>query len=258
MGSSNHQSALPHCRGKLRGDTAQRGTLTNTSTKVLAPLPAAPIIYGIGLNYKTHIAEAKWPTPPNPSVFTKPPRALNGPFADVHIHPDCAQTMDYEGELAVIIGREIKNAASEAEALDAVLGYAAANDVSSRQWQMPEVSGGQHGYAKSFDGFAPLGPVITAAGKINPAKPGGLKLVTRVNGEGRQRVGTDDLLFGVGQLIMHLSRGATLDPGTVILTGTPGGVAAFMEPKAWLKDGDVVEVEIEGIGRIRNKYVFEQ
>ena len=167
--------------------------------------------------------------------------------------------MDYEGELAVIIGRDCKDAPTPAEGLKAVLGYAASNDVSSRQWQAAEVSGGQHGYAKSFDGFAPLGPVIAApSAVIDPAKPGGLTLVTRVNGEERQRTGTDDLLFGVGELIVHLSRGTTLRPGTVILTGTPGGVAAFMHPKAWLRDGDVVEVSIEEIGIIRNRYVFEK
>ncbi|RSL76752.1 hypothetical protein CEP51_009687 [Fusarium floridanum] len=223
-------------------------------SKVLSPLPRVPIIYGIGLNYKTHISEAGFPTPKYPTVFTKPPDALSGPFDDVHVHPECTN-MDYEGELAVIIGQDCKNVTSSEDALKNVLGYAAANDVSSRYWQLPEISGQQHGYAKSFDGFAPLGPVIaspTAVGDVNQ-----LTLVTKVNGEERQRAQLDDLLFGVGDLIVHLSRGTTLRAGTVILTGTPGGVAAFMKPPAWLKDGDTVQVSISEIGSITNRLVFE-
>uniref|UniRef100_A0A8H7K4A5 Fumarylacetoacetase-like C-terminal domain-containing protein n=1 Tax=Bionectria ochroleuca TaxID=29856 RepID=A0A8H7K4A5_BIOOC len=207
-------------------------------SEVLAPLNYTPIIYGIGLNYKTHIAEAGWPTPPYPTVFTKPSGALNGPFSIVSINPQCT-LMDYEGERSgVRIG-----------------GYTAANDVSSRYWQAPDISGQQHGYAKSFDGFAPIGPVLvskTAAGLV-----GDVVLVTRVNDQERQRAKLDDLLFGVGDLIVHLSRGTTLKAGTIILTGTPGGVAAFMKPPAWLKTGDTVEVEISGIGSILNEYVYE-
>ncbi|VUC32618.1 unnamed protein product [Clonostachys rosea] len=223
-------------------------------SKVLAPLSHTPIIYGIGLNYKTHIAEAGWPTPPYPTIFTKPSGALNGPFSTVSINPQCT-LMDYEGELAVVIGKDCKNVSDPAEALEFVLGYTAANDVSSRYWQAPEISGQQHGYAKSFDGFAPIGPILvskTAAGPV-----GDMVLVTRVNDEERQRAKLDDLLFGVGDLIVHLSRGTTLKAGTIILTGTPGGVAAFMKPPAWLKTGDTVEVEISGIGSILNEYVYQ-
>ncbi|RSL58714.1 hypothetical protein CEP54_007604 [Fusarium duplospermum] len=231
------------------------GGTTAKVAKVLRPLPRVPMIYGIGLNYKTHISEAGFPSPKHPTVFTKPPDALSGPFDDVAIHPECTN-MDYEGELAVIIGRDCKNVASSSDAFDHVLGYAAANDVSSRYWQIPEIGGQQHGYAKSFDGFAPLGPVIVspeAVGDVNQ-----LTLVTRVNGEERQRAQLDDLLFGVGDLIVHLSRGTTLRAGTVILTGTPGGVAAFMKPPAWLKDGDTVEVSISEIGTIANRYVSDR
>ncbi|KAM5346077.1 hypothetical protein ACJ41O_009082 [Fusarium nematophilum] len=235
-------------------DLKAAGTTAKIS-KVLSPLPRAPIIYGIGLNYKTHIAEAGFPTPKHPTVFTKPPDALNGPLDDVIINSECAN-MDYEGELAVIIGEDCKSVASSSEALNHILGYAAANDVSSRYWQVPEISGQQHGYAKSFDGFAPLGPVIAspdAVGDVNQ-----LTLVTRVNGEERQRAQVGDLLFAVGDLIVHLSRGTTLRAGTVILTGTPGGVAAVMKPPKWLKDGDTVEVAISRIGTIANRYVFDR
>lgn len=222
---------------------------------MLCPVPQVPIIYGIGLNYKTHIAEAGWPTPQYPTVFTKPPNAANGPFADIYVNPQCAN-MDYEGELAVIIGQDCKNVSSPSDALDYVLGYAVANDVSSRYWQMPEISGQQHGYAKSFDGFAPIGPVIASSDAIGNLDD--LTIVTKVNGDERQRAKLDDLLFGVGDLIVHLSRGTTLKAGTVILTGTPGGVAAFMKPPAWLRDGDTVEVSVTNIGSIVNRHVFEK
>ncbi|KAI8648299.1 FAA-hydrolase domain-containing protein [Fusarium sp. Ph1] len=223
-------------------------------SKVSSPLPRVPIIYGIGLNDKTHISEAGFPTPKHPTVFTKPPDALSGPFDDVHVHPECTN-VDHEGELAVIIGQDCKYVTSSEDALKNVLGYPAANDVSSRYWQLPEISGQQHGYAKSFDGFAPLGPVIaspTALGDVNQ-----LTLVTKVNGEERQRAQLNDLLFGVGDLIAHLSRGTTLRAGTVILTGSPSGVAAFMKPPAWLKDVDTVLVSISEIGSITNRLVFE-
>ncbi|ETS87777.1 hypothetical protein PFICI_01605 [Pestalotiopsis fici W106-1] len=222
--------------------------------KVLCPLLRVPIIYGIGLNYKTHILEAGFPTPKHPTVFTKPPDALNGPFEDVRVHPDCTN-MDYEGELAVIIGEDCKNTTSSENALNHVLGYAVANDVSSRYWQLPEISGQQHGYAKSFDGFAPLGPVIVSPTVLSDVDH--LTLVTKVNGEERQRARLDVLLFSVGDLIVHLSRGTTLRAGTVILTGTPGGVAAFMKPPAWLRDGHTVEVSISNIGTIKNRMIFE-
>ncbi|KAG8664510.1 hypothetical protein FPOAC2_14377 [Fusarium poae] len=187
----------------------------------------------------------------NATVFMKPPGALNGPLSDITVDPQCRQ-IDYEGELVVIIGKDCKNASSPAEALDAVLGYTVGNDVSSRDWQVPEVSGNQHGYAKSFDGFAPIGPLIVSTDLVPDV--GKLRLQTLVNGEVRQSAQLDDLLFGVAEIIMHLSRATTLKAGTAIMTGTPGGVAAFMKPQAWLKNGDVVEVVITEIGTIRNTF----
>jgi len=224
--------------------------------EVLSPLPSTPIMYGIGLNYKKHIEEANFPVPPTPTVFTKPADALAGPYEDIPIYKDCHATMDYEGELTVIIGRSCKNLTESDDPLDYVLGYTSGNDVSCRYWQMPERSGNQHGYAKSFDKFGPIGPVIVSTSII--PDPSTLELKTIVNGEERQSTPTSDLLFTVQDIIRHLSRGTTLRPGTAIMTGTPGGVAAFMKPPAWCKDGDVVEVKISEIGSIRNKYVFEK
>jgi len=137
-----------------------------------------------------------------------------------------------------------------------ILGYTAGNDVSSRYWQMPERSGNQHGSAKSFDKFAPLGPTIASKSVIPDPKDLVMKCI--VNGEVRQSTRTDDLIFDIPAIIRHLSRGSTLRKGTVIMTGTPSGVAAFIKPPAWLKDGDVVEVQIDKIGTTRNKIVFEK
>ncbi|KAJ0420293.1 hypothetical protein BJY00DRAFT_313232 [Aspergillus carlsbadensis] len=231
---------------KPTGDTAE-------IAQVLCPLASTPLVYGVGLNYKGHIAEAGFPSPPFPTVFIKPPDTLNAPYANIAVDRQCVN-MDYEGELAVIIGQDTKNASPDA-ALDHVLGYAVVNDVSSRYWQMPDRSGQQHGYAKGFDGFAPLGPVIVSPAVVDTSQ---MTLVTRVNGAERQRARLDDLLHGVGEIIAHLSRATTLRAGTVIMTGTPGGVAAFMHPPAWLQEGDVVEVAITGIGTIRNRFAFTE
>jgi 2-keto-4-pentenoate hydratase/2-oxohepta-3-ene-1,7-dioic acid hydratase in catechol pathway len=137
-----------------------------------------------------------------------------------------------------------------------VLGFAVGNDISSRYWQLPERSGNQHGSAKSFDKFAPIGPVI-ASSRVIP-DPHNLSIKAIVNGEVRQSARTDDLIFDIPAIIRHISRGTTLRKGTVVMTGTPSGVAAFLKPPRWLQDGDVVEVEIEKIGRIRNTLAFEK
>ena len=155
------------------------------------------------------------------------------------------------GELAVVIGRDAKNV-SEADAMSHVLGYAASNDVTARYYQLPDNSGGQFCYAKSFDGFAPLGDAIVPP----PAGGGPSRITTRVNGELRQESSTDDLIFGVASIVSHLSRGTTLRRGTVIMTGTPAGVGYFRNE--FLKDGDVVEVEIEGVGKVKNAMRFEK
>jgi 2-keto-4-pentenoate hydratase/2-oxohepta-3-ene-1,7-dioic acid hydratase in catechol pathway len=161
-----------------------------------------------------------------------------------------------KGELCVIIGKTCKNIPLSVNPLEYVLGYTAGNDVSSRFWQLDrERSGGQHGYAKSFDKFAPIGPVLCSTTQIpDPSK---LTLRTTVNGVQKQSTRLDDLIFDVSAIIRHLSRGMTLRAGTVIMTGTPSGVAAFENPPGWLKHGDIVQVEVSGIGKIENRMVFE-
>jgi 2-keto-4-pentenoate hydratase/2-oxohepta-3-ene-1,7-dioic acid hydratase in catechol pathway len=179
--------------------------------------------------------------------------ALAGPYDDIKVDPQCTN-LDYEGELCIVIGKDCKNFAADNDFTEFVLGYAAGNDVSSRFWQMPPQSGNQHGYAKSFDQFGPIGPAIISTSMI--PKPHELELTTTVNGQLRQNTSTGDLLFTIPKIIEHLSRGTTLKKGTVIMTGTPSGVAAFMKPPPWLQNGDVVQVEISCIGRISNKMVI--
>lgn len=193
--------------------------------------------------------------PEHPVVFTKPADAIAGPFDDILVHKDVQEQLDYEGELTVVIGRDAKNV-SEEDALEYVLGYTCGNDLSARDYQLPAGrSGGQFSYAKSFDQFAPIGPCITAANVV--ADPQQMQYVTKVNGKVRQSTSTSDMIWSVRQIIAHLSRGTTLRAGTCIMTGTPSGVGLFMEPKGFLKDGDIVEVTIEQIGTINNRIVFE-
>ncbi|RHZ52052.1 hypothetical protein CDV55_102432 [Aspergillus turcosus] len=225
-----------------------------TVAEVLCPLPRTPIFMCIGLNYKQHAEEANMKYGDYPIVFTKPPDALAGPFEDIPINPAC-EYMDYEAELCVVLGKDCKNLTADADFASYILGYTAGNDVSSRYWQMPERSGHQHGSAKSFDKFAPIGPVITSTSVIPDYRE--LQMECFVNGEKRQSTKLDDLIFDIPAILQHLSRGTTLRKGTVIMTGTPSGVGFLMKPQACLKDGDVVEVRIDKIGSMRNRICFE-
>lgn len=240
--------------GDVKSGFKKSGAKAKVS-KLLSPLETTNIVLCVGLNYRRHAEESNLQIPENPAIFMKPSDALAGPLDDISIHKDCQSMLDYEGELTIIIGKDCKNV-SAANFQDYVLGYTVGNDVSARNFQLPaNVSGGQFGYAKSFDKFAPIGPCI-ASTKVIP-DPQKLHYWTKVNGEKRQETGTDDMIYTVGQIIEHLSRGTTLRAGTAILTGTPSGVGIFMEPKGFLKDGDEVEIYVEGIGSIINKMKFE-
>ncbi|WKT43683.1 Fumarylacetoacetase-like, C-terminal [Fusarium oxysporum f. sp. vasinfectum] len=188
-----------------------------------------------------------------PTIFVKPPDALAGPFEDIPIPPICL-SLDYEAELCVIIGQDCKDLKPSDKISEYILGYSAGNDVSSRWWQMPERSNHQHGVAKSFDKFAPIGPVITSTSVIPDPKK--LTMKCLVNGVKRQEALIADQIFDIETLLVFLTKGKTLRKGTVIMTGTPSGVAAFLKPPKWLQDGDVVEVNVEEIGSIRNKFLF--
>jgi len=216
--------------------------------KLLAPLIPTDILC-IGLNYREHAAESGSEIPKNPMLFIKSSNALNNPFDPIPI-PRRSDQIDYEGELAVIIGKTAKYV-SRKDAMDHVLGYTCANDVSARDWQREKsLGGGQFARGKSFDGFCPLGPWIVTKDEI--PNPNALRLTTVLNGLTMQDHTTGDMIFDVPALIESLSSTMTLRPGAVILTGTPQGVGFARKPPVWMKDGDTVSVEIEGIGRLEN------
>ncbi|PCD25486.1 hypothetical protein AU210_014589 [Fusarium oxysporum f. sp. radicis-cucumerinum] len=178
----------------------------------------------------------KMEMPANPVIFMKPADALAGPYDNITI-PKEAHLMDYEGELCIIIGKDGKDIQPQ-DALDYILGYTVGNDLSSRYWQRPPRAGGQFCYAKSFDGFAPIGPTILSP---HVATAESLHLTTKVNGEVRQQSPISDMIFNVRDIISHCSQGTTLRKGTIIMTGTPSGIAAKMPDSAWIQKGDVVE-----------------
>jgi 2-keto-4-pentenoate hydratase/2-oxohepta-3-ene-1,7-dioic acid hydratase in catechol pathway len=209
-----------------------------------------PAIIAIGKNYADHAAEMGGAAPVQLVVFHKNPCAASGDGDAIVIPAICDEhgpQVDFEGELAFIIGRDAKDV-PEDRALSFVSGYAAANDVSARWWQR-EGGGGQFSRGKSFDTFCPIGPVAPAASVPDPQA---LRIVTRVNGHVMQDAPTSGMIRPVARIIAEVSRGTTLAAGTVVLTGTPAGVGFGRKPPVFLKDGDVVEVEIPGVGRVRN------
>jgi 2-keto-4-pentenoate hydratase/2-oxohepta-3-ene-1,7-dioic acid hydratase in catechol pathway len=230
-----------------------------TNERVDVSAICAPVepktIYCIGLNYRKHAEETGAAIPDKPIVFMKSPTTVQNPGGPIvlprHLRSD---QVDYECELAVVIGYECKNV-SRAEAMNYVLGYTIANDVSARDWQK-QWGGSQWCRGKTFDTFCPLGPALVTPDEIK--NPNDLKISTRVNGVTLQDSNTRDMIFPVDELIAFLSGSTTLEPGTVILTGTPEGVGMGRKPPLFLKGGDVVEIEIEGIGVLRNPVVEEQ
>lgn len=242
---------------RIDGDITAAYTVSDTKVELVRRLaPLAPTdILGIGLNYRYHAEEAGMAIPEYPILFHKGVNSVQGPDAPIVLPAGqpCTE-VDYEVELAVVIGRACKDVSPE-NALDYVLGYTVANDVSARDWQITK-GGGQWCYGKSFDTFCPLGPVLVTTDEIpDPSK---LSVRTTINGEVLQDWTTDDMIFDVPSLIAFLSAGTTLLPGTVILTGTPQGVGMGRTPKRWLVPGDVVTVSISGIGELTNTVVNEE
>jgi 2-keto-4-pentenoate hydratase/2-oxohepta-3-ene-1,7-dioic acid hydratase in catechol pathway len=225
------------------------GGQTVQAEELLNPIVPPAKLLAIGMNYLDHMAETGTKQPENPVLFAKFPNALNEPYGRVVIDPRLTEKGDYEVELAVVIGKTTKGI-SEEDALDCVFGYSVANDVSARDWQRAD---GQFDRSKSFDTFCPIGPWITTADEV--PDPQSMALKSWVNGEPRQDSSTKKMVFSVAYLIYYLARGMTLDPGDVILTGTPHGVGFVMDPPRHLAPGDVVECEVEGLGRIRNEIV---
>ena len=252
-GTIHHGQVLDDAKSARRIDGDILGKFTVTEQvlpveKLLAPV--VPVdIFCIGLNYREHAAESKSYVPKNPMMFLKSSNTLNNPNDPVRI-PKRSEMIDYECELAIVIGKEAKNVTRE-RALDYVLGYTCANDVSARDWQRDRnLGGGQFCRSKSFDGFCPLGPWIVTADEIGD--PQKLRVKTMLNGQVMQDNSTADMIFDVRTLIESLSSTLTLRAGCVILTGTPQGVGAARTPPVFMKDGDRVVVEIEKIGRLEN------
>ena len=236
---------------KLAGDIYQKPTVTNVPAEVRKLLcPIAPtVFFCIGLNYRKHAIESESPIPEHPIVFMKNPPAAQNPGDPILLPRFLKSTwVDYEGELAVIIGKTCKNVTRE-RALDYVLGYACANDISARDWQ-GKWGGGQWCKGKTFDTFAPFGPCLVTTDEI--PDPNTMRIRTILNGQVRQDSNTADMIFDVPTLIAFLSGSTTLLPGTVILSGTPSGVGSAMKPQSWLQPGDNITIEIEKIGSLTN------
>ncbi len=252
-GQTHYGSPLDdrHAR-RLAGDLFAGLTSTDetlTVTRWLAPV--VPVnVYGIGLNYRAHAQETGAAIPEHPVVFMKPTTAVSNPGDPIPLPRACEHgpEVDYEAELAVLIGRTARDV-PVARALDYVLGYTCANDVSARRWQK-QGGAGQWVRGKSFDGFCPLGPWLVTSDEI--PNPQALTITCTLNGERAQTGDTGDMIFSVAELIAFLSRDTTLLPGTLILTGTPPGVGMARTPPCYLRDGDRVVVEIARIGALEN------
>lgn len=210
------------------------------------PVPRPEKILCVGHNYRDHVAETQRAQPTVPVVFAKFRNGLRGARDEIP-HPGVSEEIDYEGELAVVIGKSLKRAAAP-EAMDAVAGYMVFNDLSARDLQR---SASQWTAGKALDGFAPCGPELVTADEVSD--PAALQLTTTVNGERMQHASTADMIFGVAELLEYLSSVMTLSPGDIVATGTPGGVGMGQDPKRFLGPGDVVEVSIAGLGATENR-----
>jgi 2-keto-4-pentenoate hydratase/2-oxohepta-3-ene-1,7-dioic acid hydratase in catechol pathway len=244
-GPAGSQGFVPDQAGWAQVEAAAGERYALGDVTLLHPVEPRKIL-AIGLNYRSHAAESELAVPEVPVVFAKWASSLTGPEQPIVI-PHEETRPDYEGELAVVIGRRTYRASLD-DALDAVGGITALHDVSGRRAQL-ETPLRQFTLGKSFDTFTPMGPSIASLDGLDLTSLG---IRTVVSGEVMQDANTRDLIFPVVNLIEYLSRGVTLEPGDVIATGTPGGVGDSREPKRYLRDGDVVEIYVEGVGTLRN------
>ncbi len=221
-----------------------------TQVQLLAPIPRPGKIICIGLNYSDHAAESGQPIPQYPVVFAKYANAVVGPGEAIML-PKVTNQVDYEAELGFVIGKRGRYVSVD-DAMNYVAGYLPINDVSARDYQMRT---SQWTMGKIFDTFAPMGPALVTADEIS--NPHDLDICLTINGEVLQNSNTCNLIFGVPQLVASLSEVMTLEPGDVVSTGTPPGVGMARKPQRWLKPGDVVDIEIEGLGTLSNPVVAE-
>ena len=243
------RAALPQLAG-LAADTAGLPRHALSAVTYLPPIPDPEKIICIGLNYLTHILEGGREPPKQPTIFTRWANSQVGHGQPI-LRPNVSETLDFEGELAVVVGRTCRHVA-EADALSVIAGYSCYNDGSVREWQRHS---SQFGPGKNFPATGGFGPYLVTpdeAGDVTAAS-----LVTRLNGEEVQRATVDDLVFTIPKLIQYCSTFTELVPGDVIITGTTGGVGAYRTPPLWMKPGDTVEVEITGVGTLRNPVAQE-
>jgi 2-keto-4-pentenoate hydratase/2-oxohepta-3-ene-1,7-dioic acid hydratase in catechol pathway len=243
--------AWPQIEGEVRRIAAAgAGALPLDRVRLLAPIRRPGKIMAIGLNYADHIAESGMEAPKIQVWFSKASTSANGPYDPIQV-PKVSQALDYEAELVAVIGQGGRHVGKDA-APAAVFGYCCGNDATERAWQHRTP---QWVIGKSFDSHAPFGPWITTADEV--PDPHALSIRCLVNGEVRQNSNTRHLVFDVWDQIEHLSQAMTLEPGDLIFTGTPGGIGAAMNPRRFLKDGDRVRVEIEGLGALDNPCAAE-
>ena len=231
--------------------TSASGHYSALDVVIEAPLARPPKILAIGLNYRAHAEESNMEIPKHPMVFTKQATSANGPYAPIHSPPE-TQMLDYEGELGVVIGKRCRRV-SKQDANRVIAGFCVLNDVSVREWQFLATPP-QFTMGKSWDTHNPFGPAIVTPDEVDPHN---LMLRTFVNGDLRQKTSTSDLIFNCYDIIEFLTTAFTLEPGDVIATGTPSGVGISMQPQGTLKLGDVVKVEIDGLGFIENEVIAE-
>jgi len=230
---------------KANEGDAKSVSAPTSAVSLLAPIASPPKIICLGLNYVDHAAETNAAVPDEPVIFMKPHTTIIGPNENI-IKPNFVKRLDYEGELAIIMGKKAKNI-PVSEAKKYIFGYIILNDVSARDFQFKDR---QWTRGKSFDTFAPTGPCITTANQLRDTA--NLAIRTWVNGELRQNSSTKNMAFSVSEIVHHLSRVMTLEPCDIIATGTPAGVGFAMKPPKFLQHGDVVRIEIEGIGVLEN------
>ena len=229
----------------------EQGTIAVSDVTLESPIQNPPKILAVGMNYMDHFNEVKdvfkLELPKTPVIFNKQTSSVNRPYGDAYL-PSESEQMDYEGELAIVIGQRCRRVSKE-NAMDVVAGFTICNDFTIRDWQMqaPTMTMG-----KSWDSHCPLGPTLVTPDEVDHAN---LNFKTFVNGEERQNSNTDQLIFDCPTIIEYLSTAFTLEPGDVIATGTSSGVIMFMPGQPWLKEGDVVRVEFDGLGHIENKVV---
>lgn len=249
--SSEQLSGLERAARGLTNEGSDQPDVFRADELLLGPpIPDPDKIICLGLNYRTHAEELGFSIPTVPILFAKFRNSLAGPISPVILPGDLSQEIDYEGELAVVMGRKCKNVSSE-QALDYVAGYMALNDISARDLQFRS---GQWLSGKALDTFAPCGPALVI-GEISD--PQNINISTRINGETYQQDNTGNMIFPVVYAISYISQLMTLEPGDIIATGTPVGVGYKRNPPIFLKEGDLVEVEIEGIGTLRNPIIRE-